>query len=794
MSSSTTYVCGELSEFNIRKIVVDDQVVSNPVGYNTEQKEETRTRIMLELIKQEAISAEIEKPSTARKEASLVYAYPEQRSLKNQMSSEVVQQTYELLETVPVLPQPTLEEAPKSLVPLSLPNDQVISKVVSIIKTIAQEVFEAPNMPESRHDISGKVAAASKAMQVLSLQELEQVWTQVLDGIAEQNKKATKFLLLDAAAMTGTNPATIFVIKKIDAAEICFIKATGTLQSAMKSIRTPTKELVNKILSMAKQWKNDNNMEKKKLITPTLLQLSNLIFYAYVNPSTMVSNYPVRIYGIFGKEDSSVVQEYISFLEQWLEQTEQDPKRTMKPVIVTALGKLGTRDAIKPLLRVAQGVKGEEPMYRALAVNSLKRAAIKYPTELRAVLIAIINNPAELADVRIAAISILPWTQPSFADLQTIAVRSWYDVSNQVSSYARSTFESLLTTDVPELKAVARKIKGVVHMMKPTHYGIQFSKNLQMSKFVRYLLGSVTSNLEIVQTNKANGPSKVETSGDLIMEVLGEGVRMKLNSFSVHSQGLERGIDNLLHVRELFGDAKKTSPKVLEELQKIADNIQLTPRDLPEYKSFIQSYISGYEYAFQLTTENFLNLLTQITNNDFESKLSQGISGDFVAAENLMFSEVLAPSEMGLPVTCRKDLVSVIAGKVFLKKENVADGYGVTARLIPVWNIKHQSDVGIISPFTKQHAGNGVAMALHASIPIEAVVKMMPGEVTIELKSPQQSISRGTSTEVLHGSVKPYIVRAPFFSVEPLSCAHDLKEIVSGAPLKTVIPSLMSNN
>merc|ERR1711962_1304786 len=174
------------------------------------------------------------------------------------------------------------------------------------------------------------------------------------------------------------------------------------------------------------------------------------------------------------------------------------------------------------------------------------------------------------------------------------------------------------------------------------------------------------------------------------------------------------------------------------------------------------------------------------TNSDVENKLTQGMSGDFVAAENLMFSEVLAPSEMGLPVTCRKDLVSVIAGKVFLKKENVADGYGVTARLIPVWNIKHQSDVGIISPFTKQHAGNGVAMALHASIPIEAVVKMMPGEVTIELKSPQQSISRGTSTEGLHGSVKPYIVRAPFFSVEPLSCAHDLKEIVSGAPLKTV--------
>merc|ERR1712212_146131 len=37
LSSSTTYVCGELSSFNIRKIVVDEKIVANPIGFNTEK-------------------------------------------------------------------------------------------------------------------------------------------------------------------------------------------------------------------------------------------------------------------------------------------------------------------------------------------------------------------------------------------------------------------------------------------------------------------------------------------------------------------------------------------------------------------------------------------------------------------------------------------------------------------------------------------------------------------------------------------------------------------------------------
>merc|ERR1719283_715945 len=560
MSSSTIYVCGELSSFNIRKIVVDEQIVANPIGFNTEQTE--KTRIVMELIKKIAISQKLPAPTASRKETTLVYTYPEQRELQNQMSAEVVQNTQAILETRPVLPQPKLEEAPKSLIPTGVPNSQIISQIVHEMMTIAKKVYESPESCTQELDISGRVQTISKLMQVLSLQENEQVWTKTLAAVPEPNKKAAKYLIIDTAAMVGTNPATLFVFKKIDAAQMCFIKATATIQSAMKSIRTPTKELVTEILRMVKHWKNDSNQEKKKLLTPTLLQLSNLIYHAYINPSTMVSNYPVRIYGIFGTEHSPVVNEYVSFLKQWLEQTEQDPKRAMKPVIVTALGKLGLLDAVKPILKVAQGVNQEESMYRSLAVHSLKRVSVRYPKEMKAVLLAIINNPVEDADVRIAAISILPWAQPSYVELQQIAIRSWYDRSNHVSSYARSTLMSLIHSEVPKLKSVAAKARTVIHLFKPMHYGFQLAKNFQVSKFVRYLLSSVNTEIQVVQTKDNFGPSKVSVASDVIMEVLGEGLRIKMDSWSVYSQGLDTVIDHALKLRAVFGDVLTTSPMV----------------------------------------------------------------------------------------------------------------------------------------------------------------------------------------------------------------------------------------
>ena len=175
MSSSTTYVCGELSSFNIRKIVVDEQIVANPIGFNTEQTETTQVRIMMELMKKAAITSQIPSPTASRKESTLVYMYPEQRELESKMSADVVQKTKEILGTRPIYPQPNLEECPKQLVPTGITRNQIILQVVSEMKTMAKTVFESPESCTQEQDIAGRVLTISKLMQEFSLRDFEQV-------------------------------------------------------------------------------------------------------------------------------------------------------------------------------------------------------------------------------------------------------------------------------------------------------------------------------------------------------------------------------------------------------------------------------------------------------------------------------------------------------------------------------------------------------------------------------------------------------------------------------------------
>ena len=84
-------------------------------------------------------------------------------------------------------------------------------------------------------------------------------------------------------------------------------------------------------------------------------------------------------------------------------------------------------------------------------------------------------------------------------------------------------------------------------------------------------------------------------------------------------------------------------------------------------------------------------------------------------------------------------------------------------------------------------------MSFHTSIPVEAIVKVASGEAAIELKSPQQAIAHGTSSEIVHALVMPFTLRGSYLDVEPMNNAEDKKEIISGVPLKKVITKLNFN-
>ena len=204
----------------------------------------------------------------------------------------------------------------------------------------------------------------------------------------------------------------------------------------------------------------------KQLFTSSMLQLSTLFYHAYVNPSTMVNNFPVKVFGVFGTKESHVLTEkFVPFLAEEIERTESEHVRLSA---ILALGKTGHLKGLKTLVKEIERASLQTTSAtkvtmtearRTIATYALKRIAKMNPTEIRPILMSIIVNPVESAEVRIAAISILPFAQPTTAELQKLAIRSWMEPSEQVASFIYSTLRSLAYSQVPELKTVGLKAR-----------------------------------------------------------------------------------------------------------------------------------------------------------------------------------------------------------------------------------------------------------------------------------------------------------------------------------------------
>merc|ERR1711962_1565931 len=395
-------------------------------------------------------------PSTTRVVKSLVYGFPAVNGKvigEEDVSLEVSQKSEELFGVKPLLPQPSLYKAPHNLL-MNLNKEQIIPHVLEQIQKMAREVYQSPESCASKSDVAGKLSVLSLYMRSLSLSELEQLESKILSASRSTGMKTVEQIFYDILPIVGTNPSTMLVIKKVKEGSLPITVLTKIVSYTIRNIRYPTQELMEELVKMVK---STNVRSNKQLYTSSMLQLSNLFYHAYINPVTVRNNFPTKVYGVFGTKESPVLTEqFIPFLIEEIERTGSEHVRLSA---ILALGKTGH---LKGLQTLTKGIERIVPVTfaptmitkveagRTIAVNALKRVAKMNPTEIRPILISIIINPVESAEVRIAAVSILPFSQPTTAELQKLAIRSWMEPSQQVSAFIVSTLRSLAYTQVPE--------------------------------------------------------------------------------------------------------------------------------------------------------------------------------------------------------------------------------------------------------------------------------------------------------------------------------------------------------
>merc|ERR1719487_1102344 len=101
---------------------------------------------------------------------------------------------------------------------------------------------------------------------------------------------------------------------------------------------------------------------------------------------------------------------------------------------------------------------------------------------------------------------------------------------------------------------------------------------------------------------------------------------------------------------------------------------------------------------------------------------------------------------MSLPSSCHP--TSIVTGR----------DQAIEIKSKPVFNYMQQTSIGTFCPFTKQYLGTGVESALHASMPIRADIGLKNGQLSINLRTPQDQESQ-KNKPVLQLKVTPYTIR-----------------------------------
>merc|ERR1712042_252605 len=433
-------------------------------------------------------------------------------------------------------------------------------------------------------------------------------------------------------------------------------------------------------------------------------------------------------------------------------------------------------EILKPIITSIQ----YNEMVRSLAIYSLQRVAVLEPAHVRPILMSIIENIAERPEVRIAAVAILPYAQPTVAELKMIAVRTWMEPSKQVSSFIYSTLKSLVVTEVLELKPVGVQIKSILPLVKHVVLSVQYAQNLHFAKVVNYLEMVVHHEVSWVASPESFIPARMSVHS----LISGQEYALQGPAFVAYNRGMEKWIDLIM----TYTMKTQTSTQVQSQLKKIVEELSIVKKPIVSPEIFAQAKIYDAEVSTYLNEPMIVDAL---------SKLADELNGDFAslaAKKSFEITKVLKPVEVeglgpcdaGLPIFIERTLPIVVALKGHAEVEleeisGVKIPKVVKAKVVPAINMKFEMNMGVVSPFTEEIIGTGLTLGGHLTTPLEMTLSRKPNQIALDIKVAKE-IQRELC--MFHAAVTPFNFKKNLRVLAPISKAVSMKPILSVVPLK----------
>ena len=497
--------CGTIQSPVLRKQTTEQKVVVSANGkFDSQEKIEVTSRVSSKLISVAGKSTEIPDVQSPKRSKDLTFSYPSgdfwssPSSARSQYRQHLPQPSD--MTSAPLNPFPSLSQGEA--------KQRFITKFVSMI-----ELSKRSESAHAQKDVASQTSDLSYLSSMLSYQDILDCWSRIHQQLRSSLalKETAINVFCDILAMAPSNPSIKFIAEKIKNKQIKGESAAWIAANIMRSVKTPTEQTIQELNNLLKHSTVQQNRDLRATVS---MSLTEMIYRACIDETSSRYNYPTKMYGKFCSKTSKVIRkELIPHLKQSLTDLKselsgyQPSTANMNKLItlINSLGNLGMEEASKPLLEVIEGRYTLHPHPRSVAVYKLIRSAKNNPTKYRPVLLSIINNNAESEEVRMAAVAALPYVQPSSAQLQKLAVLTWFDSCKQVSSFISSTLKSIAalpTASYESLTHLSQKAGEALKLAKPIRSGIHKSQNIKIQQFLDTLKAAVGLKLQVDKSGK----------------------------------------------------------------------------------------------------------------------------------------------------------------------------------------------------------------------------------------------------------------------------------------------------
>jgi hypothetical protein len=788
-----TIICGSLEDYYIRKVTVENTVLASSLGrYASDEKLDVTSYSMLSLESVKESSESMSTSSSSKTYSSLVFEYPYKTSVGSTSLRQECRKQHGCQKadgSEAHAPTPDMESDPVIFYTRFASESDLKNLIIEGFKELVDTADDMTESAALQKDVCGMSVKTTRAISQLSYESLKEVERRIESEFSEDRKEDIIRAFYDLVSMAGTNPAIRLLKTKVESGDINEDTHSWAwiLSSAIRNIKTPTEELIRELVHILKH----ENVHKCPILRAAVaMAVTEIAHKACVHPQSSYNEFPANIFGDFCDEDSDVIKkELLPYLTQMLSESSNNDVGSVI-TWVNALGNLGTEDASLELLKVVEGKITVHPHPRSVAIYKLIRAAELNPVIYRPVFMALIENSAESSEVRMAAVTGLTYSSPSTADLQRLAVRTWFEPCNQVASYIYSTLKTLknLPETFDEYSIIRLRAEQAYALCKPSNFGIQFSKNWQLSHFEESLKASVSHKYQWTSSEESAIPKLMY--GKIRIDTMGSTIESLETAF--YLQGAEYVFEKLY---DLYSDISKNSEEtrgrdILDqnkrEVKEKMDKLNVEPRKSLTPEAHLTLKFLGLQKLYSFDAERVNEIVKYISMyfSGSQGKLRKGVEKEIIKVFDVAGADYAFPTESGIPafITVRNPVV--IHNKMNIKmtedesSSSVSSQPQVEISTSGVFNYKTQIHAGIMTPLTGKFHMAGVEFAMHMSSPFETKLAYENGHIVMKMSNPED---RGSLKErpVFQYSVRPFTSEHDTSSLLPMSQEPENKIIKS---------------